>query len=80
MVPQTIADNAKMVITLSDGTTYSLQLNECTDGLDSPVAEWESGKRYTYTISLKKEGIRLRALVQDWTAKSGSGNATLDWD
>ena len=80
MVPQTIADNAKMVIALSDGTTYSLQLNECTDGADSPVAEWESGNRYTYTVSLRKEDVRLRALVQDWTAKSGSGNATLDWD
>ena len=80
MVPQTIADNAKMVIALSDGTTYSLQLNECTDGSDSPVAEWESGNRYTYTVSLRKEDVRLRALVQDWTAKSGSGNATLDWD
>ena len=80
MVPQTIADNAKLVITLADGTTYSLQLNECTDGSSNPVAEWESGNRYTYTISLKKEEIRLRALVQDWTENTGSGNATLDWD
>lgn len=80
MVPQVIDNSSRLIITLADGTTYSLQLNECTDGLDSPVAEWESGNRYTYTVSLRKEEVRLRALVQDWTAKSGSGNATLEWD
>ena len=80
MVPQVIDDDSRMVITLADGTTYSLILNDCTDESDNRVKEWESGNRYTYTISLRKEEIKLRVLVQDWTEKRGSGNATLDWD
>lgn len=80
MVPQTLADDARLIVELADGTTYSLKLNECVDGSSDPVREWESGQRYTYTISVKKEQIKFRALVNDWVAKTGSGNATLDWD
>ena len=80
MVPQTISDNTRLIITLTDGTTYSLQLNKCTDATDAAVTEWTSGNKYTYTITLKKEEIKFRALVQDWKDNTGSGNATLDWD
>ncbi len=80
MIPQQIADESRMIVKLADGTTYSLQLNQCTDGTDTAVPGWESGNRYTYTISLKKEQIGFRVLVQDWTENTGSGNAMLDWD
>ena len=81
MVPQTIGNDAKLIITLDDdGTTYSLQLNQCTDGTDTAITTWTGGNKYTYTISLKKEQIQFRALVQDWVPNTGSGNATLDWD
>ena len=80
MVPQELADNARLIVELADGTTYSLKLNDCVDGSSDPVAEWESGQRYTYTISVKKEEIKFRALIYDWVANTGSGNATLDWD
>jgi hypothetical protein len=81
MVPQTIGNDAKLIITLDDnGTTYSLQLNQCTDGTDTAITTWTGGNKYTYTISLKKEQIQFRALVQDWVSNTGSGNATLDWD
>ena len=80
MVPQTISDDTRLIITLTDGTTYSLQLNKCTDATDAAVTEWTSGNKYTYTITLKKEEIKFRALVQDWKDNTGSGNATLDWD
>ncbi len=80
MVPQQIGADARLIVKLADGTTYSLQLNQCTDDSQNTVTEWESGNRYTYTINLKKEMISFRALVQDWTDNSGSGNATLDWD
>ena len=80
MIPQQIGNEARMIVKLADGTTYSLRLNQCTDGTDTAVTEWESGNRYTYTISLKKEQIGFRVLVQDWTEKTGSGNAMLDWD
>jgi hypothetical protein len=81
MVPQTIGNDAKLIITLDDdGTTYSLQLNQCTDGTDTAITTWTGGNKYIYTISLKKEQIQFRALVQDWVPNTGSGNATLDWD
>lgn len=80
MVPQNIADASRLVITLKDGTTYSVQLNLCEDKDDAVITTWERGKSYTYTITLKKEEIQFRALVQDWVSNTGSGNATLDWD
>ena len=85
MVPQTLTSDAKLVITVADGTTngttYSLKLSDCTlENSTTAISEWESGKQYTYTITLKKEAVKFRVLVQDWTETKGSGNATLDWD
>lgn len=81
VVPQPIGDEARLIITLADGTTYSLQLNQCllTD-TENAVDEWTSGKSYTYTIHLEKEKITFRALVKNWDNATGSGNATLEWD
>lgn len=80
MVPQTIGNGSRLIITLADGTTYSLQLNTCKDDSDNAIDTWEGGHQYTYTISLSKEDIKFRALVKDWVPETGSGNATLDWD
>lgn len=79
-IPQSIGDAAKVIITLADGTTYSLQLNQCLTTGDTPVTEWLTGKIYTYTITLQKEDIRFRAMVSEWEHAKGSGNATLEWD
>lgn len=80
MVPQEINDKAKIVITLADGTTYSLLLNTCKDKEGKTVTSWNSGNLYEYTITLKKEEIQFRVMVKDWVSNTGSGNATLDWD
>lgn len=80
MVPQNIADASRLVITLKDGTTYSVQLNLCEDENQQVITNWLGGNKYTYTITLKKEEIQFRALVKDWIDETGSGNATLDWD
>ncbi|SFB96229.1 Fimbrillin-like [Xylanibacter ruminicola] len=86
MVPQTIDTNAKLVINLNDNTdpekstTYSLLLKDCKDEKGNYITEWKSGNMYTYTITLKKQEISFRALVQDWDKNTGSGDATLDWD
>lgn len=80
MVPQEINDKAKIVITLADGTTYSLLLNTCEDKDGKAVKDWYSGNLYEYTITLKKEEIQFRVMVKDWERNTGSGNATLDWD
>lgn len=80
MVPQDITDASKLVITLQDGTTYSVQLNSCEDSTQKVITKWEGGQKYTYTITLTKEAIQFRALIQDWSEMTGSGHATLDWD
>ena len=79
MVPQTIGDTSKLIVTLSDGTTYSLKLNQCKNN-STAIDSWASGNEYTYTITLKKEEAKFSVKVQEWTKTTGSGNATLDWD
>lgn len=82
VVPQAISDDAKVIITLKDGTTYSVQLNQCklTTGDKSAVMKWEQGKDYTYTITLSKQEVTFSAYVKDWVPATAGGNATLDWD
>lgn len=81
VVPQAIGNKARLIITLADGTTYSLQLNKCVlTGTETVVNEWTKGKSYTYTIHLEKEAITFRALVKEWDEATGSGNANLEWD
>lgn len=81
MVPQTIGDTSKMTITLKDGTTYSLQLNTCTnDASSTAIASWVGGSKYTYKIYLEKEAMKFSVTITGWDPVYGSGNATLDWD
>ena len=75
MVPQTIAETSRIVITLKDDTSYSLALKGIT-----AIDKWESGKSYTYTIYLEKEAVKFSAVIKDWIPETGSGNAELDWD
>lgn len=80
VLPQTISKDAIVTITLKDGSTkYKIQLNTCTAGT-TPITAWERGKSYTYTITVKKEAVQFRALIQDWNPATGSGQANLDWD
>ena len=80
VIPQKITDASILTITLKDGTKYKLQLNQCMDGSQKAIAEWERGKRYVYTIHLEKEQMKFRAVIKAWDEKQGSGDATLDWD
>ena len=69
-----------LVITLDDKTTYSLKLPECKDDKGEKITDWERGNYYVYTIKLTKAAIGFRAMIKDWNKKTGSGNASLDWD
>lgn len=69
-----------LVITLNDNTTYSLKLPECKDDNGEKITFWERGNYYVYTIKLTKKAIGFRAMIKDWNKKTGSGNASLDWD
>lgn len=81
MVPQTIGDQARLIINLHDGaddassTTYSLALN----GVSS-ITEWESGNQYNYSIKITKAEMLFSVKIEPWKENKGSGNATLDWD
>ena len=82
VVPQTFADNAKVVITLPNesNATYSIPLKDCVvSGGTTPITAWERGKNYTYTIHIEKERVQAHVLVKDWEAVAGSGTATLEW-
>lgn len=81
VIPQTIPDDAKIIITLADGTTYSRQLNTCVlSNTETTIGEWTPGKTYTYTIHLEKEIQTFSAHIKDWESANGNGNATLEWD
>lgn len=81
VIPQTIGDDARIIITLADGTHYSAQLNLCKDtSTDAAITSWVRGKHYTYTITIGKEIVQFRAEVKAWEDATGEGNATLDWD
>ena len=82
VVPQTFADNTKVVITLPNesNATYSIPLKDCVvSGDTTPITAWERGKNYSYTIHIEKEGVQTHVLVKDWEAVAGSGTATLEW-
>lgn len=79
-IPQTISDDARLILTLKDGTTYSLQLNLCKDNSKNTIGAWAQGKHYIYDIYVAKETITFRAVVKNWVEAKGNGNANLDWD
>ncbi len=80
VIPQAITDESIITITLSDGTVYKLQLNQCKDGSSNTINEWKRGENYVYTITVLKEEITFRALIKDWEEQTGSGVANLEWD
>lgn len=79
-IPQTISDDARLILTLKDDTTYSLQLNLCKDNSKNTIGAWAQGKHYIYDITVAKEAITFRAVVKNWVEAKGNGNANLDWD
>lgn len=80
VIPQSL-EGKNMKIKLKDGTTYTLDLPKCkVNNTTTEIAEWKAGESYVYTITLAKEAIQFRALIKDWNKKTGSGDASLDWD
>lgn len=88
VIPQTISDNAILIITLANGTTYRTKLNLCRaqNGVDGAgqaaytyVNQWERGKHYVYTITLAKDTIEFRAEIKEWEEVQASGTITPEW-
>lgn len=87
VIPQDIANATYMIITLTDGTVYKIQLNTClckttsstVHTVDQVIARWNRGVNYTYTITVCKEGVSFIANVKNWETSTGSGDAILEW-
>lgn len=88
VIPQTITDNAMLIITLANGTTYRAKLNLCRakNGVDGNgmdrydyVTQWERGNHYVYTITLAKDTIEFRAEIKEWEEINASGTITPEW-
>lgn len=84
VIPQSLVNDTypiKLTITLSDGTTYSLPLENCkVESSETNIKAWERGKHYVYNIYVEKEAIRFVAVLKNWVEVNGGGNANLDWD
>lgn len=86
VIPQSLVNDTypiKLTIKLSDGTTYSLPLEDCLvdDGIGTNyIRAWKRGKHYVYNIYVEKEAIRFVAVLKNWVEVNGGGNANLDWD
>lgn len=53
--------------------TYSCALKDVqVNGSSDKVTQWERGKKYIYTLTVKKTGISIAAQLVDWIEKSGT--------
>ena len=84
VIPQSLVNATypiKLTIKLSDGTTYSLPLENCkVESSETNIKAWKRGKHYVYNIYVEKEAIRFVAVLKNWVEVNGGGNANLDWD
>lgn len=70
---QTIAENVTFIkVTLQDGATFSYKISDI-GGLTL-----ESGKKYTYKITVNQSGLSVSSKIDDWIQVNKEGNATMD--
>lgn len=80
IIPQEIGNDALLIVTLANGTTYKAQLNLCqTQNSHTAVNKWERNKHYIYDITLAKDQIMFRAEIKDWDKVDVSGIITPEW-
>lgn len=83
IVPQSLTNGAndllfRITITNSDGTKdyYYATIKDIAvsenGGTATTISAWESGKRYVYTLDMKKTGIKVTATLKDWIETTGS--------
>lgn len=81
VMPQALTASAKLFeIQLADGASGTLNTKYTYKLPASPSpATYDSGKVYTYTITVKASGLSVVATVGDWaTGSTGTGNAELE--
>ena len=71
VIPQS-TDDMKFKVELANGGTY-------TASMPSTTTEFAANTEYTFTLTLKANGITVSATIDEWTKKDGGlGDATLD--
>lgn len=82
-VPQSLhksdTDIVGMKITLTDGNIYEIKdlslLKVTVSGIPTTIPFWEPGKKYVYTLTLKKTAIdNIQATVVDWDTIEASND------
>lgn len=66
----------RITITNSDGTTdiYEATIKDIKvteGGVKNNISAWESGKRYVYTLNMRKTEMKVTATLTDWTNVEG---------
>lgn len=80
ITPQTIGNDALLIVTLANGTTYKTKLNQCKlTGSSTSVGAWERNKHYIYDITLAKDEIMFRAEIKEWEEVEVNGIITPEW-
>lgn len=85
IVPQDLTNDTKdllfrITITNSDGTQdyYYATIKDIAvsenGGTATTISAWEAGKRYVYTLNMKKTKINITATIKDWIESKGSTN------
>lgn len=67
VVPQTVAANTDLIEIKLNGNTYKVT--------PTAASTFESGKKYTYNLTISSYGLTVTSSVTDWTSKESSGSA-----
>ncbi|MEL5893385.1 fimbrillin family protein [Bacteroides sp. GD17] len=87
VAPQTLGDDAVIVLKLDNGNSYTLKLADIKTGTDptsdnlfGTPAKIEPGKKYAITITVDDTAVSLSGSINDWTEIAGSGSMKPDWE
>lgn len=70
---QTISQNTAFIqVELRNGAVFSYKIP------DASGLTLESGKKYTYKITVKQSGLSVSSTIEDWTSEEKTGDATME--
>lgn len=82
VAPQALNDANTIVLTRSNGNTYTVKLGELKDAADAAIFGTngiEAGKHYQITLTVNETSVGISATIAEWTDVTGSGIVTPDF-